>query len=263
MALPLHIVLVRHGESEGNAANRAARGGDRSLIEHEAFTALIPARWRLTATGRQQAPAAGQFIQAHTPDVRFDRFYTSGYVRAMETAALLGMPDAEWMINHYLRERDWGRIDGIAAAERELAMTGRREAPLWWRPPGGETLAEVALRLHNVLSTLHRESESGALLVCHGEVIEAFRVLLERTSDEQFTAMSADTHVANCAVVHYTRVDPVSGDVAPYMRWVRVSQPWDPVDVGQWREIVRRRYSNDELLQMAHRAPQAFDQPVT
>ncbi|MGH2742732.1 MAG: hypothetical protein ACREX8_05580 [Gammaproteobacteria bacterium] len=38
----------------------------------------------------------------------FDRYYTSEYFRAMETAARLSLPSAEWVLHPALRESSWG-----------------------------------------------------------------------------------------------------------------------------------------------------------
>src|SRR5436189_55274 len=94
--MPLELVLVRHGESEGNEAVRRARAGDESLLErlrqrHSSF-------WRLTDQGIAQARRSGEWLRDAFPE-GFHRYYASEYVRAMETAAWLGLPEAEWMLH--------------------------------------------------------------------------------------------------------------------------------------------------------------------
>ncbi len=49
----------------------------------------------LTDTGGRQAEAAGAWLREHGLD-QYDRHYCSRYVRTMQTAALLGLPDAAW-----------------------------------------------------------------------------------------------------------------------------------------------------------------------
>lgn len=47
------------------------------------------------------------------------RYYCSEYVRAQETAALLGFENAKWHVEFYLREQDRGVLAGKSVAERE------------------------------------------------------------------------------------------------------------------------------------------------
>ena len=75
--------------------------------------------WRLTDTGRAQSRAAGKWIKQNFNIGSFDRHYTSEYIRAMETAALLDFPqETEWFAEVFLRERDWGQLDLMSQEER-------------------------------------------------------------------------------------------------------------------------------------------------
>src|SRR3990170_8107458 len=111
MAMPNELVLVRHGHSEGNFVADTSRRGDDSLYTTD-FRERPGHRWRLTKEGANQARAAGEWILRNIGE-RFDRYYVSPYVRTRETAALLGLPEAEWRIDQRLRERDWGDIGSI------------------------------------------------------------------------------------------------------------------------------------------------------
>ncbi|GAB5037901.1 Hypothetical protein NocV09_12100080 [Nannochloropsis oceanica] len=105
----LELVLVRHGQSEGNVAYRRSLAGDHSLYSGE-FLRRHSSKWRLTDLGRQQAEIAGEWLRNEIPGKSFDRFYVSEYIRCMETAARLNIPDARWFAEVFLRERDWGHI---------------------------------------------------------------------------------------------------------------------------------------------------------
>ena len=60
----------------------------------------------------------------------------------------------------------------------------------FWSPPGGESLANVAQRVDRFLTMLHRECpDEKAIVVCHGEVMWAFRLRLERMSQGRFTSL--------------------------------------------------------------------------
>lgn len=256
MTMPLDLVLVRHGESEGNVANRQSREGDNSAFTAE-YLGRHSSKWRLTDKGIGQAQAAGRWIRERLGQ-SFDRFYTSEYVRAMETAALLELPGAEWFADFYLRERDWGRLDVMTHEERLKrfgeALAGHRIDSFYWTPPSGESLAQVCLRVDRVLNTLHREcSNFRVILVCHGEIMWAFRVRLERMAQRLYhqldTSEDARDRIHNCQVMHYTRRNPETGGIQPYLGWMRSVCPWDEtLSRNEWLEIERRRYTNEELL---------------
>ena len=145
MTMPLDLVLVRHGESEGNVAFGLSRRGDHSHFTPE-FLARHSSKWRLTEQGEQQARAAGAWLRAHLTS-SFDRYYVAEYLRAMETAAHLGFDDAVWRCEFYLRERDWGVFDVMSYQERRQRygedLRRRAVDTFFWTPPGGESMAEV------------------------------------------------------------------------------------------------------------------------
>src|SRR5271154_4881825 len=109
MTMPIDLVLVRHGESEGNAARRLSFAGDDSAFTQE-FCSRHGSRLRLTDRGREQARIAGDWLKENIGK-HFDRYLVSGYLRAMETAALLELPDAIWYQEFYLREREMGLLE--------------------------------------------------------------------------------------------------------------------------------------------------------
>ena len=84
------LVLVRHGESEGNVAYQRSKMGDASMYSGE-FLRRHSGQWRLTDQGIEQAEAAGAWLRAHYPE-GFERLYVSEYLRAKETAGHLNLP---------------------------------------------------------------------------------------------------------------------------------------------------------------------------
>lgn len=96
MTLPIDLVLLRHGQSEGNLARQRSKDGDNSVFIEE-FKNRHTAQYRLTAKGREQAKRAGAWLRKEFGDrrVRFDRYFVSEYTRAKETAALLALPHAQ------------------------------------------------------------------------------------------------------------------------------------------------------------------------
>lgn len=263
MTLPIDLVLVRHGNSEGNAAKRLSERGDDSAYTLD-FRNRHTASFRLTKLGREQAKNAGIWLKSEFKE-GFDRYLVSEYIRAMETGGLLGLPDASWFTSFYLAERDWGELDICPEKEREErfgAMLRLRDVePFFWRPPNGESLAQLCLRLDRVLSTLHREcGDKRVIIVCHGEVIWGFRILLERMSQERFKELHfskrQEDRIYNCQVLHYTRANPETGELNAHANWMRAVRPTEsPAWTTGWQKIERPRHSNDELLKIASHSP--------
>src|SRR4051794_29039854 len=189
--------------------------------------------WRLTDQGVAQAERSGAWLRDAFPG-GFDRYYTSEYVRAMETAGRLALPGADWMLHPALRERSWGDLDRLTEHERRehyaAQLADKAASPFYWRPPNGESIAEVSPRLLGLLDRLSHDCSSGsALLVCHGELIGAFRARLEDMSQRDFLSWSTDPHekIANGEIVHYTRRDPQSEELSERFAWRRTAVPHD------------------------------------
>ena len=260
MSMPRDLVLIRHGESEGNVATDADKAGDGSFHNDE-FVTTPGHRWRLTPLGRAQAAAIGAWAAGLWNGEPFDDLFVSPYVRTCETAGHLSLPGARWLINRALRERDWGDIGSMRreafAAEHPRNAQIREIDPLYWVPPGGESIAQVAEdRVRNVLGTLHREcSGRRVIAVTHGEFMWAMRLILERWDDEEFVRNDEDHayKIHNCHAFHYTRVDPATGAIADRLNFVRSAYPvadgggWR-IEESDWHALSKPRLTNEELL---------------
>ena len=66
--LPVDLVLVRHGQSEGNVANRRAERGDKRIFTPE-FRLRHSSSFRLTDLGRSQAEKGGDLAQKRIPRI--------------------------------------------------------------------------------------------------------------------------------------------------------------------------------------------------
>ena len=253
MAMPIDLVIVRHGHSEGNLVIDEAKKGNDGLFTPD-FRERPGHRWRLTPEGREQAATAGKWI-INNLSARFDRYYASPYIRTQETAARLSLPDTEWRLDQRLRERDWGEIGSMPRPEQKSrypqnAFIKEIDA-LYWRPPGGESIADVRLRVRNFFDTLHRECEGqSVLVVTHGEFMSAARASLEYLSDEEWLQRDDDkSHkILNTHVYHYSRRDPATTEVGKYLSWRRSICPFKLETDSGWLSINRRRFTNDELL---------------
>ena len=83
MSMPHNLILVRHGESEGNVALALSKKGDDSIYTDE-FKNRHSSLWRLTKKGQEQAKSAGEWLKKNRGELEpFYRCYTSEYVRAM------------------------------------------------------------------------------------------------------------------------------------------------------------------------------------
>lgn len=267
MTLPVNIVLVRHGESEGNVATHASRSGDDSHYTNE-FRQRHSSKWRLTSKGRGQALRAGDWLVTYL-EFTFDRFFVSNYVRAMETAALLGLPKASWRTSYHLREVDWGMLDIIT--HREMLerypdlLRIRREYPLYWSPPGGESLFIASLRVRTLIDSMVRQyANENVVLVCHGDLMRSWRLEVEKLAEEEFDRIEKSSdpkdRIHNCQILHYTRDDPSTGTRSEHLEWVRSVCPWDTnLSTNEWRRIVRPAYTNEQLLALVGQYPRMVD----
>lgn len=263
MSMPNNLILIRHGESEGNVARSRSRDGDDSVYTEE-FQNRHSSLWRLSEKGKEQAKIAGEWLEKNKGEVDFFRCYTSEYLRAMETAGLLAIKDAVWYSDFYLRERNWGDMDRATEKEREGkfadSMKEKDVEPLYWTPPNGESLADVGLRIDRVFQTLHRECEGrDVVIVCHGEVMRMIQARLERMTQERFreidNSKDEKDRIHNCQIMWYTRTNPENEiDIRPYLSWVKSVCPWDESkSTNVWNPIPRPRYSNEDLLERVNK----------
>lgn len=264
MGMPLDLYVIRHGESEANVIIKAGETGDNSLFTQDNVT--VPDRsWRLTATGRKQADCIGRWLVAQQP--LFDRYLVSPYVRTRETAATMALPKAKWEETRVLRERSWGEINTVTQDEfrtnYQRNWIFKRTDPLYWRPPAGESIADVAEdRVHNLLTSLNRRAEAQSVVaVTHGDFMQALMLTLEDLADEEFLrrADNPDWKITNCTCLHYSRRDPHTGRTTKRLCWEQTARPvldrgtnrWE-VQVDQWREFHRPLLSNGDLVDVVH-----------
>ena len=257
--MPLDLVLVRHGESEGNLAREASKRGDRSLMTGE-FLARPASSWRLTPEGRDQAAAAGRWLRLwmqREQVQRFDRYYCSPLVRTMETAALLEVPGAAWQLEPLLRERDFGLWEGFdpeeTAARYSRSTEQKQRDRFLWRPECGESTPDVDMRAREMFATFAREL-SGRRVICvtHEDVMLAVRFRLEKMTIPEWLALDDDhsQKIVNCGILHYTRRCPKTHEVDTKFGWVRRIAPSDGDPDPPWSAIERPRFTDQQLLDL-------------
>jgi broad specificity phosphatase PhoE len=210
-----HLVIVRHGESQRNVGKQAAQAAGR--LEYGGDVRDMDVA--LTTCGVRQAEATGEFL---SQKFRFDRVFVSPYLRTAQTAQLMMKHfkhTAESTIEERIREKEFGILDGLTKKgihEKYPDEERRRErdGKYYYRPPGGESYPDVALRVHSFIGTLVREcARQSVLLVCHSVIVLAFRRLLERLTEKELLAIDRDPEqdVCNCSVTWY-EFDPRAGN---------------------------------------------------
>lgn len=278
MPMPVDLVLVRHGESEGNVAVKAStKAGDDTHVNNPAFRVKHSSKWRLTDLGIRQAEQAGAYIRQHISST-FDRYYVSPFDRTLETAAHLDLPEAEWFIDHNLRERERGHEDLLNSEERKQEIMAasaqmRRTTPFYWRPVNGESIANTAVRWMRSCETMHRDEatvvrerpghESKMIVVAHGELMEAAIVSVTRMLEADYVRWTTSTdpfdEIHNCQIFHLSRRDPDAGRVLGHIGWWRSICPTDlTLCDPRWRQIQRPRLSNADLLAMVEHTPRVI-----
>jgi broad specificity phosphatase PhoE len=215
---PDRVWIVRHGESAGNVAWRAAVAAQSPVIDVEERDIDVP----LSAQGEAQAHAVGRWFAERPTHERPNVLFSSPYLRARRTAEImreagaLASSNIVHCVDERLREKEFGILDrltvhGIHERHPELAEMRRRLGKFYFRPPGGESWADVILRLRSVLDTisLHHCRER-VLIVAHQVVVLCLRYLLENLDEEQVLKIDREADVANCSVTEYA-FDPNAG----------------------------------------------------
>jgi broad specificity phosphatase PhoE len=204
---PAALWLVRHGESEGNVANNVARERGALRLEVDVNDIEIP----LSADGADQARALGRWFARMDPADGPNAVLVSPYVRARQTADLVlaeaGLNHLPVTVDERLRDREQGVLDRLTFSgfEDRYPEEAERRAYLgkfWFRPAGGESWADVALRLRAALLDLRMAMEGQRILVVtHDVTVLLARYVLEQLSVEEAVALSGE--VRNCSVTSY------------------------------------------------------------
>ncbi len=187
-----YLVLMRHGQSEWNLANK--------------FTGFKDVE--LTEKGIEEAIKGGKLLQE--AGIEFDQVFTSTLKRANVTAELAlteaGQADLiPGMIYHDdLRERDYGDLTGLNKDETR-AKYGDEQVHIWRRsydipPPGGECLQDVVEKRvrpyyeANIKSMVEEEGKN-VLIAAHGNSLRAMLIILGAETPESINDAEMETGV--------------------------------------------------------------------
>lgn len=146
--------LVRHGQTDWNIEKRLQGQQDTPL----------------NAAGLEQAAALSVVLA----EQRFSAIYSSDLSRARQTASMMAVQQGIPLhLDIRLRERNFGSWEGFTfneVRERFPEEVVKRESnPIHYAPPGGESLAQVARRMHSIALEIAESCPAGkVLIVSHG-----------------------------------------------------------------------------------------------
>ena len=179
------LVLIRHGQSVWNAANRFTGWTDVDLSE----------------VGVSEAEEAGRILSSH----RIDVVHTSDLVRAQRTAEIIMSLNEssegystkfDWRLN----ERNYGSLQGLNKAETAEKF-GAEQVHIWRRsfdvaPPDGESLEMTAERTipyfeEEILPDL--QAGKGVLVSAHGNSLRSIVMHIEGISPKDIVSLEIQT----------------------------------------------------------------------
>ena len=143
------LTLVRHGQTAANAQNLL-----QGHVNHP-----------LDDIGRAQVSVLGAALQKIAP---VDRIISSPLLRAQQTAQAIAQgltygseveTDPRWI------ELNYGDFDGQPVSSVSPEQWAAWRTDEHFRPPQGETLAELSLRVHDAIDALLADSVSSHIVV--------------------------------------------------------------------------------------------------
>ena len=214
---PKRIILIRHGESEGNINKRIYnQKPDYSLL--------------LTDKGKQQARAAGNLIKETLGNEKI-KFYVSPLFRTRQTFKHIceSFPDTQyqWQEEPRLREQEWGHLRSLEECI-EIEKLRDSYGTFYFRIPDGESAADVYDRVSDFFNTLYRDFEKkdyppNAVMVTHGMSIRLFLMRWFHFTVEEFELI-ANPH--NCSMIVMELQDSGKYLLAAPLNKHRVAHRW-------------------------------------
>tara|TARA_B110000014_G_C20069938_1_gene557892 strand:- start:316 stop:912 length:597 start_codon:yes stop_codon:yes gene_type:complete len=181
------LILLRHGQSVWNAANKFTGWTDVELSE----------------VGKTEAAKAGDDLSS----TKIDVVHTSDLIRAQRTAAIVmdhnqASSDVPTHRDFRLNERHYGALQGLDKDETR-AKYGAEQVHIWRRsydvpPPEGESLAMCAERtLPYLKEAIMPDLDSGktVLVAAHGNSLRSIVMKIEGLSKEEVLSLEIPTGV--------------------------------------------------------------------
>ena len=162
---PNRIILIRHGESEGN-------------VDWDKYLTVPDHCLSLTKTGEKQALKAGEDI-SNIVGSESVYAYISPYDRTRKTFDQIKLAISENIVRSIedprIREQDWGHFKHPDVGE-EITQARDAYSTFYYRIPDGESGADVYDRVSTFFETLHRDSgksdfSNKCFVVTHGLIL--------------------------------------------------------------------------------------------
>jgi broad specificity phosphatase PhoE len=205
--------LIRHGQSAGNVADEAAHAAHADMVDIDVRDPDVD----LTELGYRQAEAVGRRWAharhngpADVPTV----VWSSPFVRAAATASVAVTTaelDVTVQFDERLRERDLGVFDGLTRTgimDRypDEAARRRRLGKFYYRPPSGESWADLALRVRAFVRDVRTDNSGERVAVfSHQAVLLVFRYVVESLSEADVLDAARFPPFQNGGVTTYER----------------------------------------------------------
>lgn len=214
------VILMRHGQSEGNL-RRIFQG---SLD------------YPLTELGREQAGQVGLWLAGR--GIRFDSIYSSPLSRAADTARIIGEATGAPEVSHFadLREIHGGQLEGLTSEECNARFPGYagRGLPQGadFSEYGGESYEQINARIAGFIAHIqaeHPEPQSIAI-VAHGGTL--YQLL------KQWCGWPAPRHffvaMSNCVMLCLEQRE-IRGHLGAELKWMLPMELLDGELTTDWR----------------------------
>lgn len=178
---PRRIVLVRHGESQGN-------------VDDSIYETVPDHRIGLSPKGFEQARATGaelrRLLDGESVDV-----YVSPYLRTRQTLEALDLPvdPDDVRVEPRLREQDWANFQDSTDIARQKEQRDRY-GHFFYRFTHGESGSDVYDRVSTFLESMHRNfltprAPRNVVVVTHGLTMRLFCMRWFHWSVEYFESL--------------------------------------------------------------------------
>lgn len=204
---PKTIWIVRHGQSTANLARHKSESEKLKNIDFPEREMDVP----LSKQGEFESEKIGTWFktQSEIPTI----IISSPYLRATETAGIIiesaNFDNKKILLDERLRERELGifdRLTKLGAMEKYPEECAKRDeiGKFYYRPIGGESWADVALRIRSFWRDLRENFvDERILIVTHEVVVRVLRYILEGMTVDEIMAIDKAGDVENGALTSY------------------------------------------------------------
>ena len=198
MRYPKEIILVRHGESEGNIL---------TCDERSVFN-LSTKDYPLTEKGKEQSKVVGKYLQKRYKN--YDVSYVSFCKRTKQTMSIMFSEKEEvFCEDSRLSEVQRGIWHTMSQEEVDENFPyedrrRKREGLYYYRPLGGENWPDLEIRIYNFIEYLCREYSGKRVLLCvHGHWLIVFQKIIHKFTIEEALRRYRDCTAPNGSVTIY------------------------------------------------------------